>query len=394
MKISRIAAFVTASFMTICLATSVNVQAVTTEGTANSISVKKSTMRNMTTAQIVKDMGLGFNLGNTLEACGDWINGKSVKDYEIAWGAPVTTKAMIDGIHNNGFNSLRIPVAWSNLMAADYTINPQLFDRVEEVMNYALDDNMYVIINLHYDNGWVNKFSTDYDGTMKKYKAVWTQISKRFAKYGDHLIFESQNEDGCYDNIWNHYDKNASGKDKAYEILNSVNQVFVDLIRNSGGNNKKRHLLIAGYATDVDLTTDSLYKMPRDPQNRLAVSIHYYSPYPFVLMEKDADWGKVRTTWGTDDDLKQLNNDMNKLKTTFIDKGIPVIIGEYGMYQKNKTPEMIRLWMTSVCKSAYGLGICPMIWDVQADHNFYNRNTSQFNDPELVKELRVIAGMR
>lgn len=85
---------------------------------------------------------------------------------------------------------------------------------------------------------------------------------------------------------------------------------------------------------------------------------------------------------------------MNKLKTTFIDKGIPVMMGEYGMYQKNKTPEMVRLWMTSVCKAAYDLGICPMMWDIQADQNFYNRNTSQFNDPELVKELRAIAGMR
>jgi endoglucanase len=391
MKMNKIISFITASIMTICMVTSSNIQVATADANTNGTSVDKYTMRDdMTTAQIVKDMGLGSNLGNTFDAYGgEWIKSKSVKDYETAWGAPVTTKAMIDGLHNSGFNSLRIPVAWSNLMAADYTISPQLFDRVEEVMNYALDDNMYVVINIHWDGGWTQKFSTDYDGTMKRYKSIWTQISTRFAKYGDHLIFESQNEEGNYPDIWDPYKSDTSGKPKAYQILNSVNQAFVDLIRNSGGNNAKRHLLIAGYATDIDKTCDPLYKMPNDPQNRCAVSVHYYTPYTFVMMTKDADWGKMQTTWGSDKDRKQLADDMNKLKTTFVDKGIPVIIGEYAMCA-DRTAEMARLWTTSVCKAAYDLGICPMLWDTGG---YYDRTTCKFKDPELLKQMDAIAGV-
>ncbi|ADL52801.1 cellulase family glycosylhydrolase [Clostridium cellulovorans] len=386
-KRSRIAAFITASIMTLGLAMTANSQ-ITKAITSNPSAEKTIVRDNMTTTQLVADMGLGWNLGNTLESCGSWITGNSVSSYETAWGAPITTKAMIDGVHNAGFNSIRIPVAWSNLMAADYTISPALLSRVEEVANYALDNNMYVIINLHWDSGWLAGFSTNYDECMKKYKSIWTQLSERFANYGDHLIFESLNEEACFNDIWNRWG-GTTGKDKAYGIANNINQAFVDLIRSSKGNNPKRHLLIAGYATDIPLTCDPLYKMPTDPANRCAVSVHYYTPSTFTILEQDADWGKARTTWGTAEDVAELQNYMNMMKVNFIDKGVPVIVGEYGTNNKNKTTDMVRLYLTSVAKEAYKLGMCPMLWDA-GNMVMYDRNACQFKDPQFITEMKTI----
>ena len=111
-------------------------------------------LSDMTTMEIVKDMGLGINLGNTFESCGTWINSSSVKNYETAWGSPVITQDMIQGIADSGFGVLRIPVAWSNMMGDDYTINPDYISRVKEVVDWAYEADLYVVMNIHYDSGW------------------------------------------------------------------------------------------------------------------------------------------------------------------------------------------------------------------------------------------------
>lgn len=230
---------------------------------------------DMTTGDIVAEMGLGINLGNTLEACGDWIDSSGgVNSYETAWGSPTVTEEMIAGYAAAGFDSVRIPVAWSNLMGDDYTVAPELLDRVETVAQYVLDNGMYAVVNLHWDNGWIAGFSTDYDTCMEKYTRIWEQVSERFSGYGDHLILESMNEEGCFDDLWNHYSGSEDGKAEAYSIVNRINQKFVDLVRSSGGNNPERHLLIAGYATDVDMTCDEMFQMPEDSAGRCAVSVH------------------------------------------------------------------------------------------------------------------------
>ncbi|MFP4016857.1 MAG: glycoside hydrolase family 5 protein, partial [Halanaerobiales bacterium] len=292
-------------------------------------SAEPGDMRNISSMELVKDMGIGWNLGNTLEACGDWIHGSSVSSYERAWGNPVTTKEMIDGIEKAGFDSVRIPVAWSNLMDDNYTISPDLMNRVEEVVNYVLDNDMYVVVNIHWDGGWIHNASTDYDETLKKYKAIWTQVSEHFRDYSDYLIFESMNEEGAFNDIWNRW-SGEGNKSRAYAILNNINQEFVDVVRASGGNNAKRHLLIAGYATDIDLTIDEAFKLPEDPENRLAVSVHYYTPSTFTILEEDADWGKAAREWGTEAEIEQIREDMEKAKIRYIDKGVPVILGEFG----------------------------------------------------------------
>lgn len=347
-------------------------------------------MRDMTTMELVQDMGLGINLGNTFESSGSWINNSSVTNYETAWGSPVITKEMIQGYADCGFGVLRIPVAWSNKMAADYTIDPTYLARVQQVVNWALDTDMYVILNIHWDGGWFSDFASDKkrDECFKKYESIWTQLTTAFNDdYGDKLMFESLNEEGGWDEIWNRY-SHEGDKEKSYGILNDMNQRFVNIVRKSGGNNKKRHLLIAGYNTDIFLTCDEAFKMPDDPENRCAVSVHYYTPAVFALLEKDADWGKARTEWGTDADYKELNDNMDMMKTNFVDKGIPVIIGEYNACGKNKSQEMRRLYISSVCRAVYERGMCPVLWDVTDDN--YNRKEAKFIDEQLLKELMEI----
>ena len=370
------------------------------------------TIRDMSTAQIVRDMGLGINLGNTFESCGDWIadvhkqwgsGPLSVTQYETAWGSSVITEDMIKGYKSEGFGVLRVPVAWSNLMSTDgtYTIDSGYINRVKEVVNWAIKADMYVILNIHWDGGWWTGFadSTKKDECMKKYIRVWEQLTSAFGAYGDKLVFESLNEEGKWDDLWNQW-SNAGDKNKAYSLLNEINQKFVDLVRASGGNNADRHLLIAGYGTDVDLTCDPLFKMPTDPKNRCAVSVHYYTPSTFCILEEDADWGKCQTSWGTEADLAQLKKYMDMLKTTFVDKGVPVIIGEYGATKKNKDPDSVRLFIESVAKEAYSRQMCPVLWDVAVDDGnggnktglHYDRYTQKMVDSELKAALNAIVG--
>ena len=355
------------------------------------VSYAEGNMRDITTMQLVSDMGIGVNLGNTLEACGDWIDGKSVTSYETAWGSPVITKEMIQGYKDAGFGVLRIPVAWSNMMAQDgnYEINKEFMSRVTQVVDWTIDAGLYAVINIHWDNGWVNKFPENKEESMKRYTKMWSQICDNFKDYSDYLMFESQNEELGWEKLWNRW-AGTQGKTESYAIVNEINQEFVDVVRNSGGNNDKRHLLISGYNTGIDVTCDPLFVMPDDPAGRCAISVHYYSPSTFAILEEDADWGKAQSTWGTDKEISDLNNDMNMMKSAFVDKGIPVIIGEYGCPTKNKEPESVMKFITSVCKAAYSRNMCPVLWDTPGGR--YDRIECRMTDTELNKALCDIAG--
>lgn len=356
-------------------------------------------MRDISTMELVRDMGIGINLGNTFESCPNWYEedwiakwteGKP-QNYETAWGSPEITKEMIEGIAKEGFGVLRIPVAWSNMMAHDgtYTINAEYDARVHEIVDWTLESGMYAIINIHWDGGWVNKFPDDKEESMKRYTHMWEQIADSFKDYDDYLMFESQNEELGWESIWNPWG-DGTGKAESYALCNEINQVFVDTIRSSGGNNPKRHLLISGYNTGIDRTCDDLFKMPNDPVNRMAVSVHYYSPAGFAILEEDADWGKAIPTWGSDQDYASLRSEMDMLKTHFTDKGIPVIIGEYGCPTKNKEPESVQRFLSSVCEEAYQRGHCPVMWSTPGGH--YDRETYKMTDQELQKKLFAIGG--
>lgn len=377
-------------FKLLPLITAICIAAAGMTGCNSAAAEEKDTMRDMTTAEVVQEMGLGINLGNTMEVSGMYLG--SVQAYETGWGSPVITQAAIQGYADAGFGVLRVPVAWSNLMnVRTYEISPDYIARVKEIVGWAIDADMYVIMNIHWDGGWFEGFGKDdkRDKCFEKYESIWTQLSEAFKDYGDKLMFESLNEEGGWDEIWNRY-SGEGDKEKSYGILNDMNQRFVNIVRGSGGNNEKRHLLIAGYGTDIDLTCDEAFKMPDDPAGRCAVSVHYYTPSTFAILEKDASWGKARTEWGTDEDYAELNRNMDKMKINFADKGIPVIIGEYSACGKNKTPEMKQLWNVSVAKAAYERGMCPVLWDIAQD--YYDRETAKFRDEyqPMVKELMAV----
>lgn len=345
-------------------------------------------MRDISTVEVVKEMGYGINLGNTMESCGDWIVSSDVSRYETAWGSPIITQEAIQGYADAGFGVLRIPVAWSNMMIDDgnYTIHPDYMARVKQIVDWTLDTGMYAIINIHWDNGWVNKFPENKEESMRRYKLMWNQIADSFKDYGDKLMFESQNEALGWESLWNRWSgTNGEEKKSSYDLVNEINQAFVDVVRASGGNNPKRHLLISGYNTDVELTCDELFKMPDDPAGRMAVSVHYYTPSTLCILDKDADWGKAKITWGSDEDIAELDRNVNMIKERFIDNGIPVIVGEYGCFGKNKPRDVIESWLLDVSSRMYGIGACPVLWDTTGDE--YNRYSYTFRNPEFIEKL-------
>ncbi|MEK7475724.1 MAG: glycoside hydrolase family 5 protein [Candidatus Coatesbacteria bacterium] len=337
----------------------------------------------------VRRMGLGWNLGNTLEACGDWIKGGRVRDYETAWGNPVTTRELVHAIREAGFGSVRIPVAWSNLMGENFTIDTRLLERVGRVVDDVLDEGMVAVVNIHWDGGWWEHFQTDEPGTMRRYTRMWSQIAGHCRDRSTNLVFESLNEEGNFPKLWDPYKPGqAEGKRQAYAILNRINQAFVDLTRTSGGMNGVRPLLIAGHSTDIDRTTDPEFRMPTDPAKMSIVSVHYYTPSTFAILEKDASWGKARSTWGTREDLKELDDNFKKLHERFLTQGIPVIVGEYGGAAKNKDPVSVRTYNLTIAGRALRLGMCPMLWDAGG---YFNRKILRFNDPELADGFRKLA---
>jgi endoglucanase len=360
-------------------------------------------MRNITTEELILDMGLGINLGNTLEAVSPWVNNPTIASLETSWGSPIITRHIIEGYKAAGFNTLRIPVAWSNLMNLNtYTIHPDLLNRVQEIVDWTLEAGMYAIINLHWDGGWISRFPVEYDECMKRYTSIWEQVAERFKYYPDYLLFESQNEELGWDSIWNPWGSqtgaNLNGKIRAYEIVNAINQRFVDIVRNSGGNNDKRHLLIAGYHTNIDRTVDPLFKMPNDPVNRMAVKVHYYDPFGFTHLERDESWARATWTWGTASERTHLNRELDKMVTNFINKGIPVVIGEYGMAKQGVTQEEINKYTLAVTEAMFSRGMLPLLWCVQLRQNqlnfYYNRRTPGMTDPLLEAGMKAIAASR
>ncbi len=348
-------------------------------------------MRDITTMELVREMGVGINLGNTFESCGDWIKqwgDGTVASYETAWGSPIITKEMIDGYAEAGFGVLRVPVAWSNLADDEYNLSQDYIEAVREVVEWALDDGMYVIINIHHDNGWMANFPNDYEGCIARYEKIWTQVAAAFADYDDHLMFESLNEEAAWDAIWTPWKGTQEDKEFVFDLCNRINQKFVDVVRASGEKNAVRHLLIAGYATGIDHVCCDLYKMPEDPANRCAVSIHYYTPSTFAILTEDASWGKNHETWGTEKEIQELNSQIQLLVDNYISKGIPVIMGEYGCPLKNKDMDSVYLYLTTVCKTAYDAQICPILWDTPG--NIYDRLNARMNYPDLQEAYHAI----
>lgn len=343
-------------------------------------------MRNITSQQLVEDMTFGWNLGNTLDVCqadrdGDGKINEHVeageKVDETLWGNPKATKELFTSLKKNGVNAVRIPVTWRDHMDRKGNIDKEWMDRVQQVVDYAYSQGMYVIINVHHDGGGDPKFGAwiieesqkDYNTFLKKYKNVWKQIAERFKNYSDYLIFESMNEVG-FDTLYN------KNKADAYNLINKINQDFVDIIRATGGNNAKRHLLIAGYYTDIERTCDSLYKMPDDKAGRCILSVHYYTPWDFCTCD-------IKHTWGTNSEVWQMETLIGKMKKNFVDKGIPVIIGEYAASGSDLSSCIFFIEKLNKLCSDYG--IATFIWDSGSQ---VNRKTYKWRTPQYLEALK------
>lgn len=312
---------------------------------------KFETVKAEDAQEYVDQMGLGWNLGNTLDPVDcTWVDNDL--DYETAWGNVKTTKEFISFIKSEGFDTIRIPVTWTNHVgeAPEYTINTKWLNRVQEIVDWCVEEDMFIILNMHHEGSWLEEASTDYDNVMVKYKAIWAQIAERFGNYNDKLIFESMNEIG-FDDL---------GTKNGCELMNKINAEFVYLIRNSGKNNNKRYLLLAGYWTDIDRSCEGGIALPED--DRVFLSVHYYSPSDFAIADLTSDWG-YRETWGTDEDFEYLDGQFRKLKENYIDKGIPVIVGEYGCTKKDKDEASRVLWLQSVAEYSRKYKCCPVLWD-------------------------------
>lgn len=344
-----------------------------------------------------ENMGMGINLGNTLEAV--WlVENKSQNtdrtEYDKAWGQPVTTREYINLIHSYGINTLRIPVAWSNgdVDDGEYNIKGALLDRVEEVVNYALDNGMYVIINDHWDNQWWGQFGACKKNAENKkvvdeetraeawirYEKYWKQIATRFEKYSDHLIFEGANEelgdrlnDGiCVNGPAKGYCKpdNATkeievvsgnlNSDELYEMVNKINQKFVDVIRSTGGNNKYRHLMIPGYNTDFTATADKRFVMPTDTEengkSKLFLSVHYYTPGDYCLDNPSGDY--------TLEDQKA-TVDYFKLLESFSEEGYGIVVGECSVCNPSAVSSSVTQWLYDTFSQCAKYHAVPVLWD-------------------------------
>ena len=345
--------------------------------------VLSAEMRDITSMELVKDMGIGWNLGDTLDVCqadrdGDGKINEHVEEGEkvdeTLWGNPKATKELFTALKEDGIKSVRIPVTWRDHMDAEGNVDREWMDRVHEVVDYAYSQDMYVILNVHHDGGGDPKFGAwiiegaknDKENTLKSYKKLWSQITEEFKDYGDKLVFESMNEVG-FDGV---------AENTAYNLLNEFNQAFVDLVRNSGGNNGSRHLLIAGYWTDIARTCSGSFKMPSDSAGRCIVSVHYYTPWEFCTTN-------IHNTWGTDAEVKQMEDLYGMMKTNFVDKGIPVIIGEYAASGNDKASCIF--FIEKMVKLCSDYGMAPYYWD---NGGQLDRNTYEWRTPEYLEAMK------
>lgn len=290
-------------------------------------------------AQAVKNMGAGWNIGNTLDAnspAPGAQNPTSVEAYETGWGQPVISRNLIRMFKKKGFGAIRVPVTWWPHMDKDTMVNKAWMDRVETVVRYVLNEGMYCILNVHHDTGessscWLRADTTHFNAMNARYVKLWQQIARRFQGYGQRLVFEGYNELLDRNSTWN-FPPDAS----SYTAVNRLAQGFVNTVRATGGNNATRNLMVNTYAAahgDDPANNNhvlSAFRLPHDTtKGHLIVSVHSYNPW---------NWDKDGGRW-TEKCDKDLDEMFTRLDKYFLSRGIPVIIGEYGALNINATPQ-------------------------------------------------------
>ena len=323
---------------------------------------------------IAAQMFPGWNLGNTLEGT----SGSVGLGDETGWQPTKTSQAVIDFVKAQGFRSIRIPCNWHRHMDTAGTIDAAWMARVMEVVDYCINDGLYVVLNDHYDEGWLETHMDTYDATRSEIlKSMWTQIATAFANYDEHLLFAGLNE------------PNADTQEKTDNLV-GYEQDFIDAVRATGGNNALRTLVIQGPSTDIDNTSRFYTTLPIDPAvDRLMAEVHYYSPWTFSGLEEDANWGKTAYFWGAENHVdgsdrntpsnyeeSYVESQMQKLYTQFVSKNIPVLLGEYSCQwreigeNQDKHNASVKLFHKTVVREAICHGVIPVAWCT----NYCNNN--------------------
>jgi endoglucanase len=305
-----------------------------------------------------KQMGLGVNIGNTLDNTASW---------ETGWGNPRITRKFIESLAAMGFRTVRLPVAWDTY-AHDGRIADDKLARVGEVADWITAAGMFCVVNIHWDGGWIDSgnkehfpktYATFSADAERKYQAYWAQIASYLGSRDEKLIFEALNEETNFEG--------TGSRAKAYTTLTRVNQLFIDTVRKSGGNNAKRLLIVAGYATDFEKTANKEFVLPTDTvPHRLLISVHYYTPWQFVGMTEDASWGKMQPTWGSASDLADLKRLFDVMQEFCTRNDIPAFIGEFGATDKKEAASRVR-WMSAVIEAAFSRKMVPVLWETGGD---------------------------
>lgn len=343
-----------------------------------------------TANEAVANIFAGWNIGNSLE----------VPDGETAWGNPAVSKTLIDGVKAAGFNAVRIPCAWSSHLVSDaepFIIDPMWMKRVREVVDYAYGSGMYVIINTHWDGGWLELHANanDRNAVVKKESAIWTQIAGEFKNYGQRLIFAGNNE------IRNMYDDNENwgmpSKDER-EALEAYNQVFVDAVRATGGNNTQRNLVVQSWCCNPWRALDAL-TMPSDSvASHLMAEVHFYDPMDFTHTDtKLQSWGYRKGYYNADNNNQEdyIDNLFGLLKAAFVDKGYPLILGEYGTVCHSISDKEVKksdlYYLEYVTKTAKDNGMAPFYWDngqpKPGTFGIFNRTTGVVAIPHMLNGI-------
>jgi aryl-phospho-beta-D-glucosidase BglC (GH1 family) len=322
----------------------------------------------LSAAETVAAMQPGWNLGNSLDAVGE---------DETAWGNPRITPELLDNVRAQGFNSIRIPVTWSAHQdeAAPYTIDADYLARVQEVVDLALEDGFYVLINIHHDSWqWVNTMPTQHDAVMARYDAAWTQIAEAFVDAPPELVFENINEPQ-FANV-----DEAAGDD----LLHELNVSFHEIVRGSGGNNADRLLVIPTLHTSseqdrLDATAESIASL-NDPM--IAATVHYYGYWPFSV-------NVAGYTTFNDEVRADIEAAFDRVKATFIDNDVPVILGEWGLLGFDRHTGVIEQgeklkFFEYLGHYANETGITTMLWD---NGQHFDRESYTWKDPELFAHI-------
>ena len=345
-----------------------------------------ATGMSSTATELAKKLKIGLNIGNTLEAIGG----------ETAWGNPLITNDLIKSIKSNGFNAIRLPVSWNqHADPATWIIKASWLERVKQVVQYCVDNDMYVIVNIHWDGGWLENNCTEAkkDENNAKQRTYWNQIAVTLRDFDEHVLFASANE------------PNVSTATEM-SVLFSYHQTFIDAVRSTGGRNAYRVLVVQGPSTDVGKTNQLMAKLPTDNiANRLMAEVHYYTPWTFCGLEKDESWGKMAYYWGKDfhstvdasrnatgDEEAAVDANFALMKKQFVDKGVPVVLGEFGAIARNNlSGDALKLHLASrafyfkyVTKQAIANGLIPFFWDTGG---LIDRNKNTVRDHQALDAL-------